>query len=522
MFFIVGQVYTAIKLAGTIPIVLHSVFQTKKAFAILFGVILMFAAITRFVRLSEPSGYYFDEVYHAVTSKLIARNDPRAYEWWNEPPEANTAVDWLHPPLAKYTQAASMLLFGENSFGWRFSSAVFGVFVVAMTGVLAHVAFRRKAITLLATGFIALDGLILAQSRIAMNDIHVTFFILATAAAYLWYRKSPPNPKKTLLRLTGIGILAGLAMSSKWSGVFVLGPIYLFEGLWVLANSKGALDKIFKETLRRGVPLLVVPLLVYVLSYSHMFLQGKTLVCQGDQIIQGQCSCSNTQSFWVSQLQTLFPSERERFAAFEARGGCARLISHFSELHHQIWWYQTNLKATHPYQSRPYQWAFDLRPVWMHVDYTNPQATGNIYNSGNPILFWSGMLAAGLLATLLLNKILKNTSTFLFSGVKKKYLSIPLEQAFLLTLYAIVWMPWMLSPRIMFFYHYAPAVPILAILLAYSLIRLSKSSAMGKLAVVIISGVMLLFFVGLFPLWTGIQMPSSYTQAVFTLFPSWK
>lgn len=88
--------------------------------------ILAFAYLTRMYQLNIPERYMFDEVYHAVTSKLIAQNDPRAFEWWNPPPEPDTAVDWLHPPIAKYTQAFFILIFGDNSFGWRYSSVLFG------------------------------------------------------------------------------------------------------------------------------------------------------------------------------------------------------------------------------------------------------------------------------------------------------------------------------------------------------------------------------------------------------------
>src|SRR5574340_687517 len=83
--------------------------------------ILAFSFFTRIVRLDVPQRYIFDEVYHALTAKLIARGDHRAFEWWNLPVEPNTAVDWLHPPIAKYTQALAIKLLGENSFAWRLS-----------------------------------------------------------------------------------------------------------------------------------------------------------------------------------------------------------------------------------------------------------------------------------------------------------------------------------------------------------------------------------------------------------------
>ena len=74
----------------------------KKYYGPLLLAILAFAFFTRMFQLHIPEEYYFDEVYHAVTAKLVARNDPRAYEWWHPAPEPNTAIEWLHPPLAKY------------------------------------------------------------------------------------------------------------------------------------------------------------------------------------------------------------------------------------------------------------------------------------------------------------------------------------------------------------------------------------------------------------------------------------
>ena len=89
--------------------------------------ILLFAFVTRLYRIHVPDHYIFDEVYHAVTAKLIAANDPRAFEWWHGAIEPNTAVDWLHPPLAKYTQAFFIKILGSSSFSWRISSVLFGV-----------------------------------------------------------------------------------------------------------------------------------------------------------------------------------------------------------------------------------------------------------------------------------------------------------------------------------------------------------------------------------------------------------
>src|SRR5258708_1457650 len=138
----------------------------RRHYALILGLIVFFALCTRLYRLNIPQEYMFDEVYHALTAKLIRRNDPRAFEWWHPAIEPNTAIDWLHPPFAKYTQALGMDLFGENSFGWRVSAAVFGTLVVLATARLAEELFDDRLVGLCAAALAAFDGLLLVQSRI--------------------------------------------------------------------------------------------------------------------------------------------------------------------------------------------------------------------------------------------------------------------------------------------------------------------------------------------------------------------
>lgn len=473
-----------------------------RVFFIALTFILILATFFRFYRLDYPKTYFFDEVYHALTAKLISRGDPRAYEWWNDPVEPNTAVDWLHPPLAKYTQAISMKIFGENSFGWRFSSAFFGVLVIAITALIAQIYFKDKKVTLLAALLTGFDGMLLTQSRIAMNDIHVTFFILATIATYGIFRR-----KLKLKYLFLTGIFAGLACGSKWSGIYVLLAVGLAEFIRILQSQKKIKPRL-KLVFSNILFLIVIPALIYVLSYAHMFIQGKSLICFGSQIQQGQCYCSQDSSTWVRILSTIDPTHKAQFEALEARGGCKRLISHFSELHQQIWWYQTHLNATHPYQSRPWQWALDLRPVWQHVDYTESDsgAIANIYNVGNPLLYWTGLISVALAVV------------YFFTNKKARSWTL----GFLIFCYAIVWMPWQFSPRIMFFYHYAPAVPIMSIITALMLVRISSKYKSSRLIITsLVIGIELVFLM-LYPLNTGLHMNPGYFEAVFKLFPFWK
>ncbi len=481
----------------------------KKYFVLTLACILLWATFTRFFQLSQPKNYIFDEVYHVITAKLIAHNDVRAFEWWNEPVEPNTAVDWLHPPLAKYTQAASMLVFGENAFGWRFSSAVTGVLVVLATALLARQVFKSDWVGLVAAFLASMDGLLLVQSRIAMNDIHVTLGILVALIWYWQYRQT--NQWQRLL-LTGIGL--GLAVGSKWSGVFAL----LLVGAWELAR----ITSWWRQPsawLQRAAFIVILPMVLYLSSYWQMFAQGKSLACFGNQVSSGQCYCEQTPSGWVTAAAAILPGSEDEWSQLESRGGCKRLLSHFGELHHQIWWYQTNLKATHNYQSRPWQWFLNIRPVWFHVEHSTPNQVLNIYTQGNPWLFWSGAaVVVGLVA--LVGSELATNRRALMTPERQQLL-------FILSAYLVVWMPWVFSPRIMFFYHYTPAVPLLCILLAFVLNRvrrLSQQPRHGWLRYALFGylcsvGIVFVLF---FPNWVGVSVPQTWADAVYFALPSWK
>jgi dolichyl-phosphate-mannose--protein O-mannosyl transferase len=425
----------------------------------IFTFILLFALGTRLWRLGIPDGYYFDEVYHAVTAKLILHNDPRAYEWTNPPPEPNTAVDWLHPPLAKLTQAAGMKIFGENGFGWRISAAVFGTGTIVLTYFLAIELGLPVSVALLAMGLLSLDGLALTTSRIAMNDAHVTFFFVLTAWLYRRWKKRP-----TEIRTLATAAAAGLAAASKWSGVFISGVIVIDQLIGLVLDRHHWRRKIAPFLSLLGTLIILVPSL-YLLSYSQMFAQGKT---------------------W----------------------------QHFRELHRQIWWYQTNLKATHPYQSTPLQWVLDLRPVYVYADYDEPGVLRNIYMLGNPLIFWGGAAAAlwSLSQWLILLQQRQPTEK-----VKREA-----EQwRFLLLAYLLPWVPWMASPRIMFFYHYLPAVPFLCLLLAWQLNRLARSHSWGKWLAVGFVALTAAAFLAFFPNWTALPVPESWGQLYF-LLPGWR
>ena len=393
--------------------------------------ILAFSLFTRFYRLHLPQKFYFDEVYHAFTATEMLKGHPQAWEWWNPNPP-DVAYEWTHPPLAKEFMVAGMWLFGTNSFGWRFPSALLGVANIFLVYLLAKRLFPNPSslIPILSAALFSLDGLNLVQSRIGMNDTYLLFFLLLTLFLFL----------KQKYFFSSLSF--GLALASKWSALYLL-PIL---ALAYLLQEKFNLKKI----LPLAISYLPLAITVYLLTYLPFFTSGH---------------------FW----------------------------SQFAELHRQMYWYHTKLVATHPYQSSALTWPLNLRPVWYYVDYQDT-TVANIYALGNPLIFWSGLLAVayGLFASLP-------------RAQSKGYRPL----AILLSGYLLLFLPWTLSPRIMFLYHYLPATPFMIILLAWALTRIGFKFAIGYLLLAIS---LFLFF---YPLWTAIPVPQSWANIFFWL-PTWK
>src|SRR3990167_8050545 len=137
-------------------------------FILILVIITIFSAAVRLFRINEPARYYFDEVYHVVTARAYAQNNPAAYDPFSPPPEEGTAYDWLHPPLAKLMQAASIKLFGDTPVAWRLPSAIFGAALILATAVLATVMFGKRA-GVFSGLILAFENLTFVMSRITMK-----------------------------------------------------------------------------------------------------------------------------------------------------------------------------------------------------------------------------------------------------------------------------------------------------------------------------------------------------------------
>jgi dolichyl-phosphate-mannose-protein mannosyltransferase len=169
-------------------------------------------------------------------------------------------------------------------------------------------------------------------------------------------------------------------------------------------------------------------------------------------------------------------------------------FNQFIQLQQQIWWYHTGLKATHNYSSPWWSWPLNLYPVWYFVDYQK-NTVSNIFTSGNPILFWVGSVS--ILLTII--EFIKTKSRKLL---------------FILLGFFTFWLPWSLSPRIMFLYHFSPSVPFLCLCLAQQL-GPELDDKKRKFTVYILLLLIVLGFITIYPFLIGLPIPRNFINLFF-------
>jgi predicted membrane-bound dolichyl-phosphate-mannose-protein mannosyltransferase len=123
---------------------------------------------------------------------------------------------------------------GSHELSWRLPGAILGALAAGLMFLLARILFRRRTIGVL-VGILALaDGMLFVQSRIAMNDVYVGFFLMAAYAVFAalwtgaWRRRGA-----FWIGMPILGVLLGLALASKWVAAYAIAAI----GVLILIRS---------------------------------------------------------------------------------------------------------------------------------------------------------------------------------------------------------------------------------------------------------------------------------------------
>jgi len=295
--------------------------------------ILTFALSFRLWRLDTPKGYIFDEIYYAKNAySLISSGVELDQEGGSE--------FVVHPPLGKWLIGIGIKLFGNNEFGWRSSSALFGSASVLLIYLIAKRLFKSEFLALSAALLMAVDGLSLVMSRVALLDIFLMFFILLTFYFLL----------KENYWLSGMAI--GLGVSTKWSAAFLI-PILLLLTLKLKELN-------LSQILKRGGQFIFLPMAIYFTSWIGWFVSDKG---------------------W-------------------ARNSGSNPISSLWNYHLEILNFHTNLVEKHSYSANPWSWLVLGRPTSFYYQSGNScgaeECAQEILAMGTPLLWWGAIIAVAI------------------------------------------------------------------------------------------------------------------------------
>lgn len=442
-------------------------------------VVVVAAGGIRFYRLDAPERCYFDETYYYYDAR----------DYLTVGTETSFAV---HPPVGKWLIAAGLAAFGvdedspvqqaitveddnclveedngegpnpqvrareaTDAFARRVMSALFGTAAVAVAYLVGLRLFRRRAAALLGAGLLAVDGLAVTMSRIAMLDIFLQFFVLAAVLALLidrdrLWRGAPshpfvegdgeragdlPQPNRIWLWLSGL--LFGLAVATKWSGLAPLGLAWawmLANEMWLRRRVTGRWTTELLPAIARGfLALAVVPLLVYLASYTGWFLN----------------------------FEDTRKAERCDTVSCEGFDGAVQIGQGWWEEQREIFRFHASLQADHPYRAPATTWALMTRPVAYYYEScpaegpeqgetceVAPGTVVEVLGMGNPVMWWMALIGYVYL--------------LYFIVVRRSW------QAMTIALFLFGQsLPYVLAPRPVFLFYLTPAVPFIALSLAF-------------------------------------------------------
>lgn len=502
--------------------------KENRAWLIAGVVVILLATFLRFWDLGSPSRCYFDETYYYYDARDVQANGVEAAFVVHPPigkqlialgldiagvdrngPIEKAVVDDPHScvedeqrppnPAARAREAA-------DAWGRRIISALFGSLAVLVTWLAGLHLFRLRPTAALAAAFLAIDGLALTLSRVAMLDIFLQFFVIAGFAALLrdqhllWKDvpegisnldpKDVPATRRHWLLICGV--FMGLAFATKWSATMPWG----LACLWIWGGEMLRMRRLtgkwyakFVPILARGLfALLLVPLFVYCTSYIGWFANWeKSSWAERNPgthcMVESEEPCSTTElisakvSAWTAEQKAIYEFHRD-------------------------------LEADHNYRAPAWTWFVMSRPVAFYYEGCNEGDAdcvvqkGNVaevLGLGNPFIWWMALLSYPLLA---------------FFLIKRRDWRAGIILLFIMGQI----LPYFASPRTVFVFYMAPVIPFMALglgVVAERFVLARKAWAARAMMLIAAAG-----FLIWSPVYYGWEIPKTWWDMIIWL-PSW-
>ncbi len=492
--------------------------------------ITLLAAVLRMWNLGHPRAFIFDETYY-VKDAWSQWNLGYAATWPDGANESLLAGDTdiftttgsfiVHPPLGKLFIGAGMALFGADSTaGWRIATAVFGTATVLLLYLVARTLTGSIAFASITSGLMAIDGLAIVLSRVALLDIFLTFFVLLTFWFVLLDRRRHLDRLATVIAVRSLGggalrwgpvlwnrpwliaagAAAGAATAVKWSGLYVMVAVGIYVVVTdALARRRAGIDFWPTDAAFRQGPVsfvLFVPiaLVIYLASWSTWLLTDGGY----DRQSAIQTPVTGFWSWVPNALQSLWI------------------------YHKAIYDFHVGLTSAHSYASPAWQWPLLLRPTSMYAQTTGVGEAGctsyngcieNIYSMPNPLIWFASVAAVIYLVYRLI----------VARGAGRDW-----RVAFVLVGIAATYVPWLLYPeRTVFQFYTIVILPFMLLALTYALRDIAGRTdadaarrISGQRMVIVFLIVVVVLSAFWYPILTATSVPYDFWRA-HNWLPGW-
>jgi dolichyl-phosphate-mannose-protein mannosyltransferase len=471
------------------------------------------AAVLRLTNIDHPDELAFDETYYvkdAWSLWLLGYEGTWGDDANEQLPLGDTsALDGqgsfvVHPPLGKWLIALGMALLGPGSSGgWRLASAVLGTATVLVVYLVALAMTRSIPVATIAGLLLAVEGLSIVMSRIALLDGILTFFVLLgflfivldrRRTIPLVERRDPQAPDplwgRVLWRrpwVLAAGIALGAATAVKWSGLYALAGL----GIYLVVT-----DALARR--RAGVQYWPMDAVARQGPVSFLLLVPAAL--------------ATYLATWTGWLVTSGGYDRQ-----SAENPLVALWNY----HQSMYGFHIGLSSGHPYASPAWQWPFLLRPTAVWVDSGDQTCWGTdhciavVSAVPNPLIWYGGVAAAVYLLY-----------RFVRGLIQRK--AMPWVYGIPLVGLAVTYVPWLLVPERTIFQFYTVAMmPFLVLALALALRDLAghrrdplHRRQAGERTVMVFLILALLASAFFYPIWTGMNVPYNF-WLIHNWMPGW-